>query len=258
MTIPYRLGAVYAGEMRDLIRVLPDQCMGALVTDPPYSSGGAFRGDRTKATSTKYVQTGQKTISADFDGDTRDQRSWTRWSEYWLRAAYRVVRPGGVAAVFTDWRQLPSLTDAFQMAGWVWRGIAVWDKTEGVRPVIGRPRAQCEYIVWGSRGEMPLEGPVLPGAFRYKSKADGNDHQTAKPVPVMKWLLGMVRGGPVLDPFTGGGSTGIACHELDIPFLGFEVSQFWADYANRRLGSLPSEQGTPLFTPQPTLLEEVL
>jgi site-specific DNA-methyltransferase (adenine-specific) len=29
----------------------------AVITDPPYSSGGQFRGDRTQKTSTKYVQT---------------------------------------------------------------------------------------------------------------------------------------------------------------------------------------------------------
>lgn len=30
--------------------------------------------------------------------------------------------------MFVDWRNLPAMTDAVQMAGWVWRGVVVWDK----------------------------------------------------------------------------------------------------------------------------------
>lgn len=237
----FPLGTIVHGDSRALMTELPDACCGAIVADPPYSSGGTHGRDRARSTTAKYVQTGQKTISPPFEGDARDQRSWTRWSEFWLREAYRITRPGGVAAVFTDWRQLPSLTDAFQMAGWIWRGVAVWDKTEGTRPVLGRPRAQAEYIVWGSRGAMPLSGPTLPGVFRLKPTSDGSDHQTAKPVPVMRWLLGMVRSGPVLDPFAGGGATGVACHALGIPFLGFELTRFWSEYANARLEALGRE-----------------
>lgn len=72
--------------------------------------------------------------------------------------------------VFIDWRQLPSLTDALQWAGWIWRGVAVWDK-QNCRPQKGRFKQQSEYIVWGSNGDMPINRPVpcLPGVFRYSN-----------------------------------------------------------------------------------------
>lgn len=244
----FELGCVHHGDCRDLLRQLPTESVGAIITDPPYSSGGQFRGDRTASTRSKYVQSGQQVVSADFDGDTRDQRAYTRWSEYWLRAAYHKTVSGGLLAVFADWRQLPTVTDAVQMAGWVWRGVAVWDKTEGTRPMLGRFRAQAEFVVWGTRGPAPLVGATAPGVFRQQPRSDGSDHQTAKPVAVMEWLLSIVPPQAiVLDPFSGGGATGVACARRGQPFLGFEMNAHWCEYANRRLGVLPNEAGTPLF-----------
>ena len=41
------------GDALHILRNLPDGCADAFVTDPPYSSGGAFRGDRVKETTAK-------------------------------------------------------------------------------------------------------------------------------------------------------------------------------------------------------------
>lgn len=70
--------------------------------------------------------------------------------------------------LFTDWRQLPLPPDALQCAGFTWCGIAAWDKTEGVRPQLGRFRNQAEYVVWGRKGHMSGArcAPVLPGLLR--------------------------------------------------------------------------------------------
>ena len=48
---------VVHGDALHVLRDLPDGCVSAFVTDPPYSSGGAFRGDRVKDTTAKYVST---------------------------------------------------------------------------------------------------------------------------------------------------------------------------------------------------------
>lgn len=68
-----------------------------------------------------------------------------------------MLNAGAPVLLFTNRRQLPLTTDVLQIAGFKWRGITVWDKTEGVRPQMGRFRNQAEYIVWGSKGNMPLD-----------------------------------------------------------------------------------------------------
>lgn len=45
-----------------------------------------------------------------------------------VKQVNRLVVPGGYAMVFTDWRQLPTLTDVFQAGGFIWRGLVPWTK----------------------------------------------------------------------------------------------------------------------------------
>lgn len=76
----------------------------------------------------------------------------------------------------------------------------------------------------------------------YKSKEENkvskNIHPTCKPVSLMRYLCKLTRpphGGIVLDPFTGSGTTGIAAILEDRDFIGFELSQEYADIANARI-----------------------
>ena len=189
----------------DVLRVLPEIPSGsidALVTDPPYSSGGAFRADRTICPTGKYRgfshnRNGTKPpakVYPTFGGDNRDQRSFLYWSTLWLAEAYRISRPGAVVLVWSDWRQLPTISDAIQAAGFIWRGILVWDKGVG-RPAKGRPRAHVEFILWGSRGVLDgLENPVyLDSVYRVPPVPVGiREHLTQKPEILVRELLALV------------------------------------------------------------------
>ena len=217
----------------DCLEVLPSigVPVDAVITDPPYSSGGTFRGDRMGDTDKKYFGQGEGQISEiasmPFQGDTRDQRSWGYWCTMWLSMARVVTKKGGIAAVFCDWRQLPMLTDSMQAAGWVWRGVAVWDKTEAARPQKGRYRAQSEFIVWGSNGPLRTDGPAAPGVFR-ESVGRERNHPTGKPQEVLQGLLSIC-GPRILDPFMGGGSMAVACALTDRKFVGVEIERRWFD-----------------------------
>lgn len=215
---------VVAGNSIRLLLELPDESVDAVVTDPPYSSGGQFRGDRTGKTSSKYQSTEHRGKYEEFAGDTRDQRAYAYWSTLWLAECWRVARFGSPICLFTDWRQLPVTTDMLQAGGWVWRGIAVWDKTEAARPQKGRFRSQCEYVVWGSKGDMTIEGECLPGVFRLPVNARDKLHMTGKPLPIMRSILRICPpGGVVFDPFFGSGSTGKAALESGMHYIGMEL-----------------------------------
>jgi site-specific DNA-methyltransferase (adenine-specific) len=58
------------------LRDLPDASVDALITDPPYSSGGAFRGDRQAASSAKYV--GSDAEYPEIVGDNRGRPAPSR------------------------------------------------------------------------------------------------------------------------------------------------------------------------------------
>lgn len=151
------------GDALSLLPTLEAGSFDALITHPPYASGGVNAAARQKPPSAKYPQGGRPVLHADFLGDERDQRSHLQWMTMWLSECARVLKDGAPVCVFTDWRQLPLTTDALQCAGFTWRGVTVWDKAEGVRPQRGRFRNQAEYIVWGSKGAMPLDRNAAAG-----------------------------------------------------------------------------------------------
>ena len=221
----------------DALAVLPTlNPVGFVCTDPPYSSGGAFRGDRTGTTNAKYVRTERRGLASDFTGDNRDQRGYAHWSALWFSLARDLVAPGGLCCAFTDWRQLPTTTDAFQAGGWVWRGLVVWDKTEAARPQKGRFRAQAEYVVWGSNGPMADDGPCAPGVFRDIPQMADRLHIAQKPLGVMHGLLALAPTGmPVLDPFMGSATTGCAAVTAGLPFIGIEADPDIFEIACRRI-----------------------
>jgi site-specific DNA-methyltransferase (adenine-specific) len=234
---------LYQGDCLEVMRRLPAASVDAVVTDPPYSSGGMFRSDRVAPPADKYQNGGTAVQYPTFGGDNRDQRSWTYWCYWWLTECLRLTRPGGYILTFSDWRQLPTVTDAIQIAGWVWRGIIVWDKTEAARaPHTGYFRHQCEYIVWGSRGPIAKangRGP-FPGCIRTPIRPAEKRHVTGKPVDLMRQVLACVPpGGVVLDPFMGSGTTGVAAKELGLDFIGIENEPQYVQVAQERIsGSL--------------------
>ena len=174
-----------------------------------------MRGDRSKSTDTKYTQSGHQGRRPDFTGDAMDGRSWMRWCVMWMEEARRcAATPYGKIAAFVDWRQLPSMSDALQSSGWIWRGIAAWNKGEGSRATPGGFRAQCEFVVWGTVGPLPPPEPgviVRPGCFFFPVQQADKFHQTGKPTPLMRELVKVCPpDGLIFDGFAGSGTTAVA------------------------------------------------
>lgn len=72
------------------------------------------------------------------------------------------------------------------------------------------------------------------------SKADrgeGNDHPTVKPTALMQYLVRLVcaKGGTVLDPFMGSGSTGKGALLEGCKFIGIDLNAEYCKIADRRL-----------------------
>jgi site-specific DNA-methyltransferase (adenine-specific) len=262
------------GDTFEVLKSFPNELFSGIITDPPYSSGAADQNARTKSTAQKYSSVKISNPLPDFEGDAKDQRSWTNWMTEWLVEARRCTKPGAPICMFIDWRQLPSMTDALQWAGWIWRGIVVWDKTNS-RPQRGRFRQQAEFVVWGSNGNMPIDrkAPILPGVFRQAMPPfQKRIHQTEKPIEIMRDIVKIVEretdrlpaaqvapvaqaapvaqealvvpiapfipaasGGIILDPFAGAGTTILAAALEGYSAVGIELTKHYADAAANRI-----------------------
>lgn len=233
---------LHQGDCLEIAEHLKDDSVDMVLCDPPYSSGGLYSGDRKRETRDKYFDKNFEGGASfkSFSGDNMDQRSFTKFMRAVLMRCRQKTKPGGLCAVFIDWRNLPALTDALQMAGWVWRGVVVWDKGQS-RPIPDRYRNDCEYIVWGTNGSRKAE--FKPGSSSGAGcyhipivPARKKQHQTEKPLELVEKLLEICpASGTVLDPFMGSGTTGVAYVRTGRSFIGIELDPDYFKTAERRI-----------------------
>lgn len=93
--------------------------------------------------------------------------------------------------------------------------------------------------------EESSAGTKSPRAGAGRTGGARNIHPTVKPVELIRWLVRLVTppGGTVLDPFTGSGTTGMACAYEQRPFIGIERESDYIAIAERRI-----HQVAPLFS----------
>ena len=77
----------------------------------------------------------------------------------------------------------------------------------------------------------------IDNAYQRGDTLRHNTHPTVKPVELMRWLCRMVtpKGGTVLDPFTGSGSTGVAAMREGFEFIGIEREAEYVEIARARI-----------------------
>lgn len=67
------------------------------------------------------------------------------------------------------------------------------------------------------------------------TSAEKTDHPCQIPVSGVARILRLTRAASAVDPFMGSGTTGVACVEAGIPFVGVEIEERYFDIACRRI-----------------------
>ena len=80
-------------------------------------------------------------------------------------------------------------------------------------------------------------------AERNQGTENKNIHPTVKPIKLMKYLCRLItpKGGTVLDPFMGSGSTGMAAKEENFEFVGIEKEEQYFNIASARIESVDTK-----------------
>ena len=208
--------ALFKGDCLEILPRLPEGCVDAVVTDPPY--GLEFSGSNASTLTWQL-----------FDGDdgSLELRSI-------LAMDCPVVSFG--ANCYPD--QLP------HRGRWL-----CWDKRTpdgACDAMLGTPfeLAWCNKLSGCDKIVRLLHGGAV--------NADGGRrvHPTQKPTRLMSeainWGCGASR--TIFDPFMGSGTTGVACVRLDRQFIGIELEPKYFDIAVSRITKELKRQ--PLFEKQ--------
>ena len=199
---------LHLGDCLEFMRTLPDGCVDAVVTDPPYGIGV-----NTAWLSALHVQRGKPKCKSDAQlvgDDAPMSLDWLSGYRRWLVFGFPYLQR----------------TDA---TGWL-----VWDKWPGVNGGgLGNPVEMAMTNCW--RGFRVLR--VLWAGF-YRAKGEKrHNHPTQKPEMLMRGLIEMMTmpGDTVFDPFMGSGTTGVACVQTGRNFIGCEIDPGYFEIAKRRI-----------------------
>lgn len=95
---------------------------------------------------------------------------------------------------------------------------------------------------WNSdyRGEGVWRGPCV---VSWETVAGGREHPHQKPVWLFeRIILALPTCKTILDPFTGSGTTGVACVKTGRKFIGIEISEGYCAITKRRIERAIQEQ----------------
>jgi hypothetical protein len=189
---------LYRGEQEDILPTLGNSLVDSILTDPPYGIG----------------VTGMK-----LGNGLREVERCGNWDDV-----------------------MPNLTPLLAMCvpSIIWGGNyfglpksrrwLVWDKGTGDNDF-----ADCELAWTNMEGAVRKYFRSWVGRNAKERKDADRFHPTQKPVSLMQWCLGFLKGHTVLDPFMGSGTTGIACIQAERQFIGIERETKYFDIAAKRI-----------------------
>jgi site-specific DNA-methyltransferase (adenine-specific) len=230
---PYELGRVHRADCLDAMRELPDGCVDAVVTDPPYDA-------KTHAGARYSARGTESKIAFEPLADVGAA----------VREMLRLAR--GWVVCFCSLEMFGAYRDA---SGESWVRAGFWRRPDGCPQFTGdRPGQPGEGIAIMHRpGRKEWNGGGRHGFWTCGVEHEDRRHETQKPVGL---LVDIVRdftapGATILDCYSGYATTAVACMRLGRRFLGFEIEQRWVDLANariaaerERLGELSAENTT--------------
>lgn len=97
---------------------------------------------------------------------------------------------------------------------------------------------RCIELYKKTGGARSYDWKQVP-QVKNKNKDDGGTgltHPCQMPIEIMKWLVGIIPAEyKILDPFSGSGTTGVACALLDREFIGLELDEDYVKLGNARI-----------------------
>lgn len=233
---------LHHGDCLEVMAGMEAGSVDAVVTDPPYCSGG-FSESQKSASDGSGLRSETRKALGWFVADNMGTSGFCYLMRSVAAASIGVVAArGGHLLMFSDWRMIPLLVPAVEAAGWRYKNLVVWDKGS---PALGwgfrtQHELVCHFTVGKPEAHDHSTGNVISIG---RQPSSGREHQTQKPVPLMRRLLRVVSGdgATILDPFTGSGTTGVACIEEGRHFIGIEREAEYVEISRRRIDAAAAQ-----------------
>ena len=218
--IDLRLGDCFEG-----LKGIPDKSIDLVVTDPPYkistTGGGLVKGTRQK----NYDNI--RPIASGYD---------SRIIPELVRVLKRVN-----LYIFVSHAQLLQTLETFTRDYDCNYTLIAWHKSNPIPTCNNTYLKDTEYCIHFRERGVELYGDYHTKRTWYvtgvNKDKDLYKHPTIKPLQIIaNMIINSSREGDlVLDPFTGSGTTGVACMQTGRNFIGFEINPAYYQIAQKRI-----------------------
>ncbi len=158
----------------------------------------------------------------------------------------KILRCNGSIVLFHSFEQYSDVRKVMEDNGMVCKDKFIWQKTNPMpRNRDRRYISDCEmgswYVKKGAKWTYNRQDDKYQSmVFRYPSESGGGQkryHPTQKNLKQIKELIAIHsnEGDTVLDPFMGGGTTAIACMDLNRHFIGIELDENYFKVVQERV-----------------------
>lgn len=243
------------GDALDLMRQLPAGAVKGVITSPPYNKGIMAKSGNSAWVNYNDLAAGYSDYS-----DNRPAEEYIAWQREILEESLRLVGDDGAVFYQTKFQEQNYLCDHRDaiLSGFPLRQVIIWDKSGsfnmgGVEPTILPPRYEVIMLIAGKDWVIP-KGETRDAARKWQNlweiKPEGNDttgHPASFPLELARRCV-LLAGGPVLDPFAGSGTVGLAAYKESVPYYLFDLSTEYKDLFASRLKRVQDEEKAGLFT----------
>lgn len=218
--------AVLLGDSLSIMPKIDAGSVDLILTDPPYNV----------SRQNNLHTMGRRGIEMSWDGFF-DQTGW-------LSEVARLLRPGGAAIIWNDWKNLGDIARELELRGLQVKRDLVWHKSNPMPRNTKRLPVQArEYALWAIKPKSKSKGgwTFNPGAESYHRAewtypVQRAVNRTKKPDQLFESLVRLFSrpGDLVFDPFSGCGTTATACLGTGRRFLCIEREpKFYYDSVSR-------------------------
>jgi site-specific DNA-methyltransferase (adenine-specific) len=214
------INKIYLGDSLEIIKSIDDSSIDLVVTDPPY--GMSFRSNHRKER---------------YDPIMNDDA--VVWNTVIISELYRVMKPDTHLYWFCSFHNIDIFKQELEKKFDI-KNLLIWEKNNtGMGDLTGSYAPKYEMIIFAQKGRKLLNGRRDPDILHYDRTGNKN-HPTEKPVDLLEFLIGKSssEGELVLDPFSGSGSTAVACKNTNRNYLGMEIDSRWYWKSQERLGNV--------------------
>lgn len=231
------IGANHRGDSLDVLKKLPAESIGVVVTSPPYnlknSTGNGMKYGSNGKWANAALLNGYDEYSDDLPYD-----EYIDWQRNLLHEMMRVLQRDGAIFYNHKWRvQNGLLQDRREIiSGFPVRQIIIWKRKGGINfnPGYFLPTFEVIYLICKPDFKL-AEGVNSLGDVWEIQQERNNEHPAPFPLELAKRCVSASPGGIVLDPFMGSGTTAIAAEMCQRQWIGIEKAQKYVELANLRL-----------------------